>query len=107
VIVDDKTDRSVHTPPYELQIQLYALALERALNRTPTRGVLCFLRSNQCVEVDLSPLALNAAREAAREFTRAQESLNFPLNTGAQCERCDYYGNLCPALLHAAVECVQ
>ena len=97
VIVDYKTDRAINTPPYEVQIQLYALALERALNRTPNRGYLYFLRANQAIEVDLSPLAINGAREATRDFTRAQQSLDFPLKTGSHCHRCDYYGNLCPA----------
>jgi ATP-dependent helicase/nuclease subunit A len=92
VIVDYKTDRHVDPAPYEVQLQLYAHALNGV-----TRAYLYFLRANEPVEVNLSPLALAGARETVRDFTRAQESLEFPLKTGTHCVRCEFYGSLCPA----------
>jgi ATP-dependent exoDNAse (exonuclease V) beta subunit len=92
VIVDYKTDRHADPAPYEIQIQLYTHALTSA-----NRAYLYFLRSNAPVEVNLTPLAISAARETVRDFSRAQESLDFPLKTGTHCTRCDFYGNLCPA----------
>jgi ATP-dependent helicase/nuclease subunit A len=104
VIVDYKTDRNVNPGPYELQLQIYALALERALRRAPTHGYLHFLRANEIVEVDLSPLALNGAHNAVHEFSAAQETLDFPLTPGQHCHRCEHFQKLCPAVIPTPVE---
>ena len=109
ILVDYKTDqlrrpidpRRVHA--YGLQLQLYAIALERIAGRPVTRAYLHFLRPNELVEIDLSPLELNAAREYVRSFITAQGSLEYPLNTGDHCFRCDYYKDVCPARRSLAI----
>jgi CRISPR/Cas system-associated exonuclease Cas4 (RecB family) len=97
VLVDYKTDRTIgDLYPYQLQLQLYAHALERATGRMPARGCLYFLRANHIVEVDLSPLALNAARESVRRFRFAQQGLRFDMEPGEHCYRCEYASGACP-----------
>jgi ATP-dependent helicase/nuclease subunit A len=109
ILVDYKTDqlrrpidpRRVHA--YGLQLQLYAIALEQMAGRPVTRAYLHFLRPNELVEIDLSPLELNAAREYVRAFIAAQGSLEYPLNPGDHCFRCDYYKDVCPARRSLAI----
>ena len=105
-IVDYKTDRRIEPAAVEahaLQVQIYALALERWLGKRPDRGVLCFLRPNAEVDVDLSPLSLGAARDVIYRFRTAQETGDWPVNTGTHCRRCEFFGNLCPAAHSKAV----
>jgi ATP-dependent exoDNAse (exonuclease V) beta subunit len=109
IVVDYKTDqahkpidpRRVHS--YALQLQLYAIALEQIAGRPVTRAYLHFLRPNELVEVDLSPLQLNAAREHVRAFIKAQDVLEYPLSTGDHCFRCAYYKEICPARRSLAI----
>ena len=100
VIVDYKTDRAVDghaVGGHTLQVQLYALALERWIGRKPNRGVLFFVRAGQEIEVDLSPLALGAAADVVYRFHVAQSRVQYPLQTGEHCRRCEFYRGLCPA----------
>jgi ATP-dependent exoDNAse (exonuclease V) beta subunit len=103
ILVDYKTDQ-VRLPidpqrvnAYALQLQLYAIALEQIAGRPVSRAYLHFLRPNELVEVDLSPLQMNGAREHVRAFIEAQGTLAYPLRTGDHCFRCDHYKNVCPA----------
>jgi ATP-dependent helicase/nuclease subunit A len=104
-IVDYKTDQvtSAIDPDriasYGLQLQIYALALEKLMGEPVRRAYLYFLRPNQVVEVDLSPLQLEAAREAVRRLRAAQNSLEFPLREGEHCRRCEFYEGACPAVV--------
>jgi ATP-dependent helicase/nuclease subunit A len=97
VLVDYKTDREESPETYELQLRLYALALERYAGRIPDRAALYFLRSDRPVEVSLKPEDLEAARDAVRAFLSAQDSLEFPLKVSPRCRQCPFYGNRCPA----------
>jgi ATP-dependent helicase/nuclease subunit A len=109
ILVDYKTDqvrkpidpRRVHS--YAVQLQLYAIALEHIAGRPVTRAYLHFLRPNELVEVDLAPLQINAAREHVRAFITAQDALEYPLNTGDHCFRCEYYKEICPARRSLAI----
>jgi CRISPR/Cas system-associated exonuclease Cas4 (RecB family) len=107
VLVDYKTDREIDGEAlegYSLQLQLYAIALERFLGRTPDRAVLFMLRESREIEVDVTPLSLSAAMDAVHRFRDAQERQSFPLVINAHCGRCDYYRNLCPAALSASAQ---
>lgn len=101
VLVDYKTDRlKVPIPPeriegYEIQLQMYAMALDRMLGRMPDRAYLYFLRPDVPVEIDLSPLQLHGARAAVREFLHAQEHMEFPVRPGDHCYRCPHYQQMC------------
>jgi CRISPR/Cas system-associated exonuclease Cas4 (RecB family) len=100
VIVDYKTDREVTEESiagHSMQLQLYTIALERATGRRATRAVLYFLRSNEPVEVDLTPLAIGGAQEVVHRFRSAQTQMDFPLHTGRHCFSCEFYRGLCPA----------
>lgn len=99
ILVDYKTDRHEEPDQHALQLRLYALALERYAGRLPDRAILYYLRSNRPVEVSLAAHELDTARAAVRAFSQAQDSLEFPLNTGRHCRRCPFFRNLCPAQL--------
>jgi len=103
VIVDYKTgavsaaDAHRRAQDYELQLRLYALAVERLAGRTADSAYLCFLQPNATVEVDLAPSLIDSPAEVVREFQKAQDSLHFPLNEGPHCNRCPFVRGLCPA----------
>jgi ATP-dependent exoDNAse (exonuclease V) beta subunit len=102
-IVDYKTD-GVSGPDahqrardYELQVRLYAMAIERVTGRPPDRAWLHFLRPDKAVPVDLTPSLLESPEQVVREFREAQETGEFPMRVGRQCERCAFYRGACPA----------
>jgi ATP-dependent exoDNAse (exonuclease V) beta subunit len=102
-IVDYKTDSVTAAEAHRraldhaLQLRLYALAVERFAGRAPDRAWLHFLRPNTLVEVDLSPSLLERPEQIVREFEEAQSKLEFPLNEGERCHRCQFWRDLCPA----------
>jgi ATP-dependent exoDNAse (exonuclease V) beta subunit len=102
-IVDYKTDAVTaaeahqRAHDYELQVRLYALAVERVAGRAPDKAWLHFLRPNTAVEVDLAPSLLESPEQLVREFQEAQERGEFPLREGERCKRCPFYRDLCPA----------
>jgi CRISPR/Cas system-associated exonuclease Cas4 (RecB family) len=101
VIVDYKTDAvngvDAHrrAQDYELQLRLYALAVERVAGRPPARAWLHFLRPNTLIEVDLTPSLLDSPEQIVRDFQQAQDTLIFPVNETERCRKCEYYGGLC------------
>jgi len=103
VIVDYKTDAvkpaeaRQRADEYALQLRIYALAVERVAGRAPRSAYLHFLRPDVLVPVDLAPSLLDSPEALARDFQRAQETIEFPLNEGPQCRRCPFFHNLCPA----------
>jgi hypothetical protein len=107
VLVDYKTDRvkpddvAEHARKYELQLQLYALAIKQATGRGPDRAVLYYLRPNVAVEVGAGAGAIETATGRVKDFFAAQSRVEFPLHVGAHCYRCPHYGNICPADLAA------
>jgi ATP-dependent exoDNAse (exonuclease V) beta subunit len=102
-IVDYKTDAVTaaeahqRAHDYELQVRLYALAVERVAGRAPDKAWLHFLRPDTVVEVDLTPSLLESPEQMVREFQEAQERGEFPLREGERCKRCPFYRDLCPA----------
>lgn len=100
VLVDYKTGTPEAGPrleAYELQLRIYALALERLTGKLPDRAVLFFLRTGEAAEVTLDLPALEATRAILRAFRHAQDRLDFPLREGAQCWSCAWLARLCPA----------
>jgi len=103
ILVDYKTD-SVNAmeahrraQDYAIQVRLYALAVERVTGRAPDHAWLHFLRPNTVIEVDLAPSLLESPEQMVRDFQEAQDALQFPLNEGAHCNRCQFFRDLCPA----------
>jgi ATP-dependent exoDNAse (exonuclease V) beta subunit len=103
VVADYKTDRfdPERSPdrlrPYELQLRLYAIALERLLGRLPDEALLHFLRHGKTIAVSLDAGALAEARNQVHFLVRAQEEIHFPLNEGDRCGQCGFLANGCPA----------
>jgi ATP-dependent exoDNAse (exonuclease V) beta subunit len=103
VIVDYKTDSVTASEAHRraqdhaLQLRLYALAVERFAGRAPDLALLYFLRPNTVVEVDLTPSLLERPEQIVRDFEDAQSKLEFPLNEGERCRRCQFFRDLCPA----------
>ncbi len=104
VIVDYKSDQlptseaPARAASYAIQLQLYAVALERLLGRRPHEAWVYFLRPGVAVPVPIGPEELEAAKRAVRTFREAQEErLDFRLRPGEQCFRCPFYRGLCPA----------
>jgi ATP-dependent exoDNAse (exonuclease V) beta subunit len=103
VIVDYKTDSVTATEAHRraqdhaLQLRIYAMAVERFAARAPDRAWLYFLRPNTVVEVDLTPSLLERPEQIVRDFEDAQSKLEFPLNEGERCRRCQFWRDLCPA----------
>jgi ATP-dependent helicase/nuclease subunit A len=96
IIVDYKTDhnsdKDESPEAYALQLQIYALALERYAGRVADRAVLYYLRANKAIDVRIDA---DAARSAVNAFLDAQDSLDYPMKAGTQCHRCAYFGNGC------------
>ncbi len=92
IVVDYKTDRGESPDAYAMQLQIYALALERYAGRAADRAVLYYLRSGAAVEVRIDE---KEARAVVRSFLNAQESLKYPLNPGGRCRRCVFFGSMC------------
>jgi ATP-dependent exoDNAse (exonuclease V) beta subunit len=113
IVVDYKTDRvsddRESSEAYALQLQIYALSLERYAGRAADRAVLYYLRPDKMIDVPIDP---GAARAAVLAFLNAQDAAGDPLNPdpmnsypmkpGEQCRRCAFFGNLCVGT--AAVE---
>lgn len=103
ILVDYKTDdvdaasAPYRAREYEVQLQLYALAVERIAGRLPTRAYICMLRPEVTVEVPLAPLFLDAAVKTVRRFRQAQSALEFPAEVGAHCKQCVFHGGQCTA----------
>ena len=102
-VVDYKTDAvggaevQHRAREHELQVRLYAMAVERLTGRVPGRACLHFLAPDVVVDVDLNPSLIDSPEETVRDFVEAQEKLEFPLREGEQCRRCAFYKGLCPA----------
>ncbi len=101
-LVDYKTDSVTpeqaidRARDHALQLQVYALALEKASGKPPQRAWLHFLRPDVVVPVPIES-ARDTVATVARQFMHAQQSIQFPLVVGPHCRRCEFYRGLCPA----------
>jgi ATP-dependent exoDNAse (exonuclease V) beta subunit len=103
VVVDYKTDdvsaaeAAGRAEDYRVQLQVYGLALEAATGKPVREAWLHFLRPDIPVAVPLG----NAAEIAqlGADLIAAQERLDFPLNPGTHCRRCEFFRNICPVRL--------
>ena len=76
IVVDYKTDRvsddQEFPEAYALQLQIYALALERYAGRAADRAVLYYLRPDRAIDVAIA--CPETARAAVRTFLKAQDA---------------------------------
>jgi ATP-dependent helicase/nuclease subunit A len=102
-IVDYKTDSVTaaearqRARDYHMQLKLYALAVERIAGRPPDHAWLHFLRPDKAIEIDLAPSLIESPQQIVREYQEAQSKMEFPMNIGEHCRRCQFYKTLCPA----------
>ncbi len=100
-LIDYKTDSvtpehaNERASDYALQLQVYALALQKATGRLPAQAWLHFLRPDVAVPIPIGQAA-DAVERVAHAFTQARQTLDFPLHPGAHCRRCEFFRNLCP-----------
>ncbi len=105
VLVDYKTDEvgAAEVPAragaYTLQLQLYALALERLTGRAPDHALLYFLRPDIVIPVGVSKDERCQASAAVRGLQQSQNDQRFPLREGAHCYRCPFFKGMCPAVV--------
>ncbi|MEO8028891.1 MAG: 3'-5' exonuclease, partial [Bryobacteraceae bacterium] len=98
VVVDYKTDADRDAESaYALQLQIYALAIERYAGRLPDRGYLFWLREGDAKEIALSDAA--AVTGQIDGFLQAQNTLEFPVRPASRCARCPFYRGACPVEL--------
>ncbi|MFZ5929232.1 MAG: UvrD-helicase domain-containing protein [Acidobacteriota bacterium] len=99
VLVDYKTDRylgEARMRGYELQMRLYAIALERLTGRPVREAWLFPLREDGPHPVDISHAALNAALEILRQWRAAEQSGSFPTRESPDCQWCPFASGPCP-----------
>jgi ATP-dependent exoDNAse (exonuclease V) beta subunit len=102
VLLDYKTDRFLtpqRTASYELQLRLYALALEKLTGRAPKEAWLFPLRTAEAHRVDLSVPVL----DTLRQFQQAESAGAFPIREAARCQYCPYLAGACPVASFKAV----
>jgi RecB family exonuclease len=110
ILVDYKTDvissdeAPARAASYALQLQLYAVAVQRLTGRAPDRALLYFLRPNLAVSVDVNGTALERAAEPVLKFRQSHETQKFPLIEGQHCTRCSFFRGMCPAIYSASLE---
>ncbi|MBI3665910.1 MAG: UvrD-helicase domain-containing protein [Acidobacteria bacterium] len=103
VLIDYKTDQVTEAGAneraldYEIQLRLYALAVERLAGVRPGRAILYFLRPNTGLEISLEEPGLEEARRKVEELFAAQSRLDFPLRVEKHCYHCPHFQGLCPA----------
>jgi ATP-dependent exoDNAse (exonuclease V) beta subunit len=103
VVVDYKTDdvsaaeAPARAEDYRVQLQVYGLALEAATGKPVREAWLHFLRPDVPVAVALGNAA--GIAQLGADLIAAQERLDFPLNPGRHCRRCEFFHNICPARL--------
>lgn len=109
VLIDYKTDQvkpaevPLRAAEYELQLRLYALALEAMLGARPAHAILYFLRPNLPFTISLDDVSLAAARRKVAELFEAQSSVTFPLRVAPHCFRCPHFKGACPAELQRSL----
>ncbi len=99
VLVDYKTDRHLgeaRMRGYELQLRLYAIALQKLTGQAVREAWLFPLRQAQPHRVDVSEEALQTALDALRQWREAQQSGVFPTHETGGCRWCPYVSGPCP-----------
>ena len=99
-VLDYKSDRvqpseiAHHARQYEMQLMLYAVAVERMTGRPPADVSLYFLRPAAAHRIAITPDRLASAEqrvhELAGELTRARRGGSFEMRRGDHCTFCPY-----------------
>ena len=97
-IIDYKTGKAKDkkAAAKDLQLGIYALAVEEILELDPARLVLYSLTSNEAVESTRDSKALKETREKIAEVADRIRARDFPAKPGFGCKFCDYRP-ICPS----------
>ena len=101
VLVDYKTDRflgEARLRGYELQVRLYAFALEQLTGKPVCEAWLFPLRESGPHRIEVSPEAIGSALELLRQWRAAEETGDFPTRESADCQWCPYASGPCPVI---------
>ncbi|MGR3311588.1 MAG: UvrD-helicase domain-containing protein [Candidatus Brocadiales bacterium] len=79
-----------HVKHYELQMQLYANALESIYGHSPKEATLYFLVPGIAANVDVSEEAMSKMQEGLDTFLTTAERGEFPIIKGEMCNWCAY-----------------
>lgn len=85
-----KKEIEAHVKHYELQMQLYANALEAIYGYPPTEAILYFLVPGIAANVDISEEAMAKMQERLDTFFATAEKGEFPITKGEMCNWCAY-----------------
>jgi CRISPR/Cas system-associated exonuclease Cas4 (RecB family) len=102
IVVNYNTSHDESAGEYELQLRLFALALECYAGRLPDHALVFFPLSGNVAEVSLTSEDLESTRAAIRSLAAAQQRMEFPMNPGQRCLRCVFFRNACPGDLSAS-----
>lgn len=98
-VTDYKTNKKVKTRQIvstDLQLSIYALAVEHLFGRLPATVALDFVVPGEVVRVPVSDLDLEAARRKVVETARAVKGQTFEPTPNPLCGWCDFKA-ICPA----------
>jgi CRISPR/Cas system-associated exonuclease Cas4 (RecB family) len=104
-VVDYKTSRiaaaevEAKAADYELQLQIYSLAVREIFGRSPDAAYLHFLAPDVMREVNISAAALEEAEKSIAAFFEAHRSGSFPQHPGEHCFSCGYQEAYCPGII--------
>ena len=102
VIVDYKTDQylsDARREGYELQLLLYALALEILTGKRAAEAWLFALREGEAHPVELSSAAFDAAKATLADWREACRRGEFPPREQPECRWCPFTGGACPVIV--------
>lgn len=91
---DETTEMATH---YEIQMLLYAQAIECIFGNKPDRVILYFLEPDEIVDIDLSEASIKRSIAKLDQFFYAQREATFPSQQARRCIWCEYY-EICNSL---------
>lgn len=99
VLIDYKTDQYLNghrTQAYELQMRLYAAALEKLRGKPVSEAWLFSLREGQPHRVDVSAESMGEALDVLRQWQEAERKGEFPTRESDDCQWCPFAAGPCP-----------
>lgn len=99
VLIDYKTDQYLNghrTQAYELQLRLYAAALEKLRGKPVSEAWLFSLREGQPHRVDVSAESMGEALDVLRQWQEAERKGEFPTRESDDCQWCPFAAGPCP-----------
>ncbi|MDO8684564.1 MAG: PD-(D/E)XK nuclease family protein [Armatimonadota bacterium] len=90
IIIDYKTGSGEGGERYNLQVGIYALAIERCLGVAPMKVALVNLGKGEDVEINVTAELLDQTRRLLEAIPLAVRSGAFPARKSSECDYCGY-----------------